>query len=100
MPDLPSDLNAHNQQVIQDFFADHQAKVSRTIPVVARSATAERAGAGLPAQPPIPSMPASSLHLGQIGNRWGSRTGENLKPQSAMIVPPSMAARVISSFRA
>jgi hypothetical protein len=26
------------------------------------------------------SIPASSLHLGHTGNRWGSRTGWNLYP--------------------
>jgi ABC-type branched-subunit amino acid transport system ATPase component len=46
------------------------------------------------------SMAASSLHLGQTGKRWGSRTGGNRKPQRAVTVPPSMAARVISVLSA
>src|SRR4029453_3778143 len=46
------------------------------------------------------SMAASSLHLGQTGKRWGSRIGGNRNPQSATMVPPSMAARGISSLRA
>ena len=53
-----------------------------------------------PRQLPIPSIPASSLHLGQTGNRDGSRTGWNRRPHSAVTVPPSTAARAISSLRA
>jgi hypothetical protein len=60
---------------------------------------ATQALAGLEALLDAPAA-ASSLHLGQTGKRWGSRTGANRNPQSAVMVPPSMAARAISSLRA